>query len=420
METIKRIRGREILDSRGWPTLECWLELSDGQVVTASVPAGASTGKYEALELRDQGERYHGKGVLKAIHNLEKSIAPLFVGKTPDLFALDQLMIEADGTERKSNFGANAMLAASIAIVSAQALEQGLEAFELIARLCNRPPHIPRCMFNILNGGMHGDSGTKFQEFMIMPCKQNPFEVLLEEAVLVYQQLKVILKKRSYATGIGDEGGFAPQLPGTGVARERIALDLLMEAIIQAGFNFDQFKICLDVAASYFFDEQKKLYMIDDEHFSSQDLVDLYEDLVSNYPIYSIEDGMSQDDWNGWQLLTKRLGDKIQLVGDDIFVTNKQFIERGFAHGVANAVLIKPNQIGTVTEALNALEYARSAGYSIVASHRSGETIDSFIADLAVGAGADQFKAGACARGERVVKYNRILEIERVLNPIDY
>lgn len=412
MKTIHRIRGREILDSRGWPTLECWLELSDGQTVTASVPAGASKGKYEAQELRDHDERYQGRGVRKAIHNLEKNIGPMLIGKKPDLFELDKLIIEADGTHNKSNFGANAILAASIAVGSAQALSNGVEVFELIAQLCNRTPTIPRCMFNIINGGIHGDSGAKFQEFMIMPCKQASFEELLEEAVLVYQQLKVILRKRSYSTGVGDEGGFAPLLIGSGILKEREALDLLVESIIQAGFTSDQIKICLDVAASYFFDVQKNMYVIDDELFSSEDLIEMYEELATAYPLYSLEDGMGQDDWNGWQLLTEKLGTRLQLVGDDVFVTNKKFIEKGCIQGVANAVLIKPNQIGTVTEALDALEYARKSGYSVIASHRSGETIDSFIADFAVGAGADQFKAGACARGERVVKYNRLLEIE--------
>ncbi len=415
METIKRISGREILDSRGWPTLECWLTLSNGQVVTASVPAGASTGKYEAQELRDNEERYQGRGVRKAIYNLENKIAPIIIDKVPDVFALDKLIIEGDGTERKTNFGANAILAASVAIVTAQALVAGAEVFELIARLNNCVPKIPNCMFNILNGGVHGDRCTNFQEFMIIPCKKASFEELLEDVVVIYQQLRSILKRNCYPVGVGDEGGFSPSINGSGVIKERMALDLLMEAISRAGYSFDHFKICLDVAASQLFDENDGLYNIDNEKFTSEEFVKLFEDLVANYPIYSIEDGMAQEDWSGWKILTNRLGEQTQLIGDDIFVTNKKFIEQGFANGVANAVLIKPNQVGTVSEAMQAIDFARSSGYSIVASHRSGETVDSFITDLAVGVGADQFKAGACSRGERVVKYNRLLEIERAM-----
>ena len=308
------------------------------------------------------------------------------------------------------------MLVVSIAVARAQAIAQGVEVFEVIAQLSgDRTPKIPKCMFNILNGGMHGDSGATFQEFMIMPFSDEPFEQQLQDVVSVYQQLKAILKKQSYATGVGDEGGFTPQLPGRGVIREREALDLLMESIMLAGFDFEYFKICLDAAASCFFDEREQIYTIDNERFLSHDLVGLYEELTKNYPIYSIEDGMSQDDWAGWQILTESLGDTVQLVGDDLFVTNQERIERGINLGVANAVLIKPNQIGTVSQALQALDIAHKSGYKTVASNRSGETSDSFIIDFAVGAGADQCKAGACSRGERIAKYNRLLELEKKL-----
>jgi enolase len=417
MAKIVRLSAREILDSRGFPTLESFIELSDGRRVSASVPAGASVGRHEAHELRDiLSDHYHGKGVLKAVCNIEKVIAPLLVGKIPDLLFMDQLMIQADGTQDKSNLGANTLLVVSIAVARAQALVQGIELFEVIAQLSDdRSPNIPKCMFNILNGGMHGDSGAVFQEFMIMPFSDEPFEQQLQDVVAVYQQLKALLKKRSYEAGVGDEGGFTPHLPGSGVIREREALDLLMESIMLAGFDFEYFKICLDVAASCFYDEGQQIYTIDDELFSAQDLVGLYEELTKNYPIYSIEDGMSQDDWAGWKLLTDRLGDKVQLVGDDLFTTNVERIKQGIDTGVANAVLIKPNQIGTVSQALQSLNMAHKAGYKTVVSHRSGETSDTFIIDLAVGAGADQCKAGACSRGERVTKYNRLLEIEELL-----
>lgn len=417
MAKIVRLRAREILDSRGFPTLESFIELSDGRQVSASVPAGASVGRHEAHELRDiLSDHYHGKGVLEAVRKVEKVIAPLLVGKIPDLLSMDQLMIQADGTYDKSNLGANTLLAVSIAVARAQALIQGVELFEVIAQYSDgRTSKIPHCMFNILNGGMHGESGAVFQEFMIMPFSDEPFEQQLQDVVAVYQQLKAILKKRSFESGVGDEGGFTPHLPGRGVIREREALDLLMESIMLAGFDFEYFKICLDVAASCFFDEDKKIYTIDDEFFSAQDLVGLYEELIKNYPIYSIEDGISQDDWTGWQILTQRLGDTVQLVGDDLFVTNQSRIQQGIDLGIANAVLIKPNQIGTISQALQALNMAHKAGYKTVVSHRSGETSDTFIIDLAVGAGADQCKAGACSRGERVAKYNRLLELEELL-----
>ena len=326
------------MDSRGFPTLESFIELSNGQRVSASVPSGASVGRHEAHELRDVfSEHYQGKGVREAVCKLETVIAPLLVGKRPDLLSMDQLMIQVDGTQDKSRLGANTLLVVSIAVARAQAIAQGVEVFEVIAQLSgDRTPKIPKCMFNILNGGMHGDSGATFQEFMIMPFSDEPFEQQLQDVVSVYQQLKAILKKQSYATGVGDEGGFTPQLPGRGVIREREALDLLMESIMLAGFDFEYFKICLDAAASCFFDEREQIYTIDNERFLSHDLVGLYEELTKNYPIYSIEDGMSQDDWAGWQILTESLGDTVQLVGDDLFVTNQERISLGIQDDAAD------------------------------------------------------------------------------------
>jgi enolase len=414
---IVRVEGREILDSRGMPTLECSLELSSGTVVRASVPSGASVGKYEALELRDTTSlRYAGKGVLEAKNNLELKIAPLLIGKTPDFIRLDEHIIDLDGTENKRNLGANATLAASIAVVRAQAVMQECEPFQLIAQHMDIiTPVIPRCMFNLLNGGLHVDNGMRFQEFMVMPVGAVSFEQCLHDVTMVYQVLKKKLAQEDYTTGLGDEGGFAPLFTGKGIIKERMALDFLMRAIVDAGFDYEYMKICLDVAASCFYDEASSCYNLSGDIFSSEELVALYQDLVKNYPIYSIEDGMSQDDWYGWQMLTQSLGDKIQLVGDDLFVTNLSKIEKGISLGAANAVLIKPNQIGTISEAIQAIKLGNKSGFITVVSHRSGETTDDFVADFAVGAGANQFKSGACARGERVAKYNRLLEIEELL-----
>lgn len=414
---IVRVEGREILDSRGMPTLECCLELSSGTVVRASVPSGASVGKYEALELRDSASnRYAGKGILEAKKNLELKIASLLIGKTPDFIRLDEQIIDLDGTENKRNLGSNATLAASIAVVRAQAVMDNCEPFQLIAQHMNiATPVIPRCMFNLLNGGMHVDNGLRFQEFMVMPVGPASFEQCLQDVTMVYQALKKNLAHNEYSTGLGDEGGFAPLFMGKGVVKERMALDFLMRAIVDAGFDYEYMKICLDVAASHFYDESLSRYNLDGDLLSSEELVVVYQDLVKNYPIYSIEDGMSQDDWYGWQMLTQSLGGQIQLVGDDLFVTNLGKIEKGISLGAANTVLIKPNQIGTVSEALQAVRLANKAGFITVVSHRSGETTDDFVADFAVGAGANQFKSGACARGERVVKYNRLLEIEQLL-----
>ena len=414
---IKNIFARQILDSRGWPTIECEVVLENNQRVKASIPSGASVGKFECLELRDNNpDIYLGKSVLKAVENINKKIAPKLIGKIADVKQADKIMLELDGTQNKSNLGANSILAVSIAITRAQSRSLNLGLFSLIKDLY-KPERIsiPKVMFNILNGGAHADSGICFQEFMIMPLKNN-FSENLEMAVVVYQNLKKLLQKSGYATTVGDEGGFAPRFESKNETPEKIALDYLMEAINISKFNSGKdIAICLDVAASQFYDEKNKFYKFYNKKIDSNELVGFYKTLLSNYPIISIEDGLYEDDWTGWQFMTKELGQDIQLVGDDIFVTNSKRIKKGIELCVANSVLIKPNQIGTVTETLDAIKIAQKAGYKTIVSHRSGETNDSFISDLSVGVNSEQLKAGAPARGERVAKYNRLLRIEEKL-----
>jgi len=418
---ITKVYSREILDSRGFPTVSCTLELENNRKVCASVPAGASVGVHEAHELRDGDKKWFlGRGVTHAVHNLEHKIGPALIGHTPDIIALDKIMLELDGTENKSKLGANAILAASIAVTRAQALRENVEVFELLHKIFDiGTPVIPNCMFNIINGGMHADSGLVFQEFMIMPRKQKSIPKSMKEVlnmtVTVYQNLKSLLHKNGYATGIGDEGGFAPEFELGHQLREKTALDFIMQAIEQSGYSHDDIGICLDIAASSFFDAQSDCYVMGEQFISREQLLEIYEELVKYYPIISIEDGMAEDDWDGWEKLTHALGDKVQLVGDDIFVTNIARIKQGIDKKIANAVLIKPNQIGTVTQTIQAIKFCKEHNYKTVVSHRSGETNDSFIADLAVGTGAGQFKAGAPVRGERVAKYNRLLEIEEKL-----
>jgi enolase len=410
---IKHIKGRQILDSRGQPTVECIVELEGGKYVVASVPSGASVGKYEAKELRDGDPLYfEGKGVLHAIRNLEQVIGPMIIGKKPDVIAMDADMIERDGTSDKSTLGVNSMLAASIAIIRAQALIEGLPLYAFINKLWQfEKPTMPLCMFNIINGGAHAQSGLSFQEFMIMP-RANDVRRNIEIAVRFYNALKRALADKQYATAIGDEGGFAPRFTQNGIAREMMALDFLQDV---AGHIKEDIVFCLDVAASQFYNAQDKCYKIHDDCYDAERLVTLYENMCAKYPIASIEDGFDEDDWEGWKRLTHQLTGKIQLVGDDIFVTNIKRIEYGITHRVANAVLIKPNQIGTVSETIQAISLCKKSGYKTVVSHRSGETNDSFIADLAVGAAAGQLKTGAPVRGERVAKYNRLLEIAEEL-----
>jgi len=411
---IKKIWGREILDSRGFPTVECNVLLDNDIVVKAAVPSGASVGKCEAVELRDNDpKRYMGKGVLKAVANIDK-LSPLFCGEEPDLLKADKILIEADGTENKSNLGANTTLAISMAIARAQAILLNIELYELIANLYDtQKVLLPDAMFNILNGGVHADSGICFQEFMIMPVGQKTFAQRLEVAAVIYQNLKKLLKDAGYSVGVGDEGGFAPKLGTDKDSGERKALDFLLRAVEGAGFVPGKDVVfCLDVAASQFYDEKEGLYLLGNKKLNSEELINLYDDLIDSYPIFSIEDGLFEQDWIGWQIMTEKLGSKVQLVGDDIFVTNTELIQKGIDNKVANAVLIKPNQIGTITQTLNAMKLCNDNGYKTVVSHRSGETTDTFISDLVVGTAGGQFKSGATARGERVAKYNRLLEIE--------
>ncbi len=410
---IKKVHGRQILDSRGQPTVECVLELEGGVQVCASVPSGASVGKYEAHELRD-GDPAHfgGKGVLKALKNLETEIAALLLNQEPDVISMDAAMITCDGTPDKSRLGANALLAASIAVVRAQALSQRVELYELIYKLWGfEAPQMPVCMFNIINGGLHAHNDLAIQEFMIMP-RGGTFAGRLEVADAVYAELKKLLEGSSYSTAIGDEGGFAPQFKGRGMKKEQAALDLLMNACSRTGGDI---VFCLDVAASQFYDARSKKYRLHDVQMDAQQLIDWYAQLCSHYPIDSLEDGLDQDDWDGWQHLTHLLELRMQVVGDDLFATNVERIAQGIERHSANAVLIKPNQIGTVSEAVQAIKLCKKAGLKTIISHRSGETNDSFIADLAVGTAADQLKAGAPVRGERVAKYNRLLAIEELL-----
>lgn len=412
---ITKIHSREILDSRGEPTITCTITLSNNTTYTASVPSGASVGTFEAKELRDNDpKRYSGKGVLRAIKNLETVIAPLLIGKKPDVQIMDTLILETDGTPDKSKLGANAILAASIAVIRAQAAVEGLPLYQLISNLasCGKPA-LPRCMFNVINGGMHADSGLAFQEFMVMP-QTDSVATSVECASSLHHVLKKLLHEKNYATSLGDEGGFAPRFTEHGFDKEKAALDLLMISIetVDRPCNFS---LCLDVAATSFYDAKNNYYQLHDKKLTRTELVELYSKLCKHYPIVSIEDGLAEEDWSGWQHMTNQLGEKIQIVGDDLFVTNVDRIKRGIEEKSSTAVLIKPNQIGSVSETIKAIQLCKKNKLKVVVSHRSGETSDSFIADLAVGTAAEYFKAGAPARGERVAKYNRLMEIEKEL-----
>ncbi len=412
---IKKIWANQILDSRGWPTVECNLQMEDDHLIKSSVPSGASTGKLEALELRD-GDKNHylGRGVLKAVENINKIIAPTLINRESDLKLMDSELINLDGTENKSKLGANAILAVSMAIIRAQAYIEKKELYQFIGDFfCNKNFILPKVMFNVLNGGAHADNGIDFQEFMIMPISGKSFAENLQMATIVYHNLKDILKKNGYAVGVGDEGGFAPKIEGSGKDIIKKVFDLLSQAIVSSNYSLGKdIVFCLDVAASQFYDENNKIYNLGKEKLTTEELISFYEDLIKNYSIHSIEDGLYEQDWSGWKVLTEKLGQKVQLVGDDLFVTNPRLIQKGIDSSIANAVLIKPNQIGTVTETLAAIRLAQDNGYKTVISHRSGETCDTFISDLAVAVGAGQMKAGAPCRSERVAKYNRLLEIE--------
>ena len=416
---IKRVVGREILDSRGNPTVEVDVELASGAFGRAAVPSGASTGTREALELRDGDKaRYSGKGVRTAVANINGEIARAVTGKELDQAALDGAMIALDGTANKGRLGANATLAVSMAALRAAAAEERVPLFEHIGALRHamvggaRADLLPVPMCNILNGGAHADTNVDFQEFMVMPVGASSFSEALRVGAEIFHALRGILKKRGLATGVGDEGGFAPNLKSN-----QDALDVVMEAVGKAGFKAGtDVVLALDVAASEFFEDGQYVFKKSgDKTRSSDQMIELYTDWTKNYPILSFEDGLSEADWPGWERLTKALGANVQLVGDDVFVTNPAILKEGIARGIANSLLVKVNQIGTVTETLQAMAEAWAAGYTTIASHRSGETEDSTIADLAVGTRAGQIKTGSLCRSDRVAKYNQLLRIEEAL-----
>ncbi len=406
---ISKIMGREIFDSRGFPTIECELILEDDSFVTASVPAGASCSSYEVCDLRDGGTRLFGKGVQTAIKNLETIIAPALIGSEPDVITLDELMIELDGTERKSKLGGNAMLAASIAVCKAQALINNLYPYELIAYLCQKESVvIPFALFNILNGGAHANNNLAIQEFMILPTGAKTFRQSLEQAMTIFHTLAKILAKKGKSTAVGDEGGFAPMDIG-----EYEALDLIMEAIVTSGIDSpNDVVIGLDIAATQFYDPQTQLYQWQGKKVDVDVLIDFYGQLINKYPIYSIEDPCAESDYMGWKKMMVGAGDKIHIVGDDVFSTNMAHLSKGITEGLVDAAIIKLNQIGTVTETLQAVELCKENDIITIVSHRSGETNDDFIVDLAVGTNSGFLKAGGCCRGERMAKYNRLLKIE--------
>ena len=418
---IEKVIGREIIDSRGNPTVEAEVYLTDGTVGRGTAPSGASTGEFEALELRDGDKsRFGGKGVLKAVENVNTVISQVLKGMDPsDVYAVDRAMIQADGTKDKSNLGANAILAVSIASARAAANALQIPLYRFLGGANGN--RLPLPMMNILNGGAHAANTVDVQEFMIMPAGAPSFKEGLRWCAEVFHALAALLKERKLATSVGDEGGFAPDFKNTGEA-----FSYLSKAVEKAGYRVgEDIVYAMDAAASELYDEARGVYVFPGESKgngeeqeiarSSEEMIAMYEELVQQFPIVSIEDGLFEDDWEGWQKLTKRLGDKVQLVGDDLFVTNPKRIQCGIKLGAANAVLVKVNQIGTVTESLNAIEMAKSAGYHTVISHRSGETEDAFIADLAVAVNAGQIKTGAPCRAERTSKYNQLLRIEEEL-----
>ena len=413
MSVIELVYAREVLDSRGNPTVEVEVVLESGSVGRAIVPSGASTGAFEAVELRDGDKgRYIGKGVEKAVANVNEVIAPELEGMDAfDQPAIDALMIELDGTHNKGKLGANAILGVSMAVARAAAEDLGLPLFQYIGGVNAKQLPVP--MMNILNGGEHADNSVDVQEFMILPVGAKSFREGLRMGAEVFHSLKKVLSERGLACGVGDEGGFAPNL-----GSNREALELIVEAIEKAGYKpGDDVRLGLDVAATEMYDKETKLYDLKHEgkKLTAEQMVDLYEEWVNNFPIVTIEDGLDEEDWDGWKVLTDRLGKKVQLVGDDLFVTNTERLERGIEAGVANSILIKVNQIGTITETLDAIEMAKRAGYTAVISHRSGETEDTTIADLAVAVNAGQIKTGAPSRTDRVAKYNQLLRIEEMV-----
>lgn len=412
MSTITDVFAREILDSRGNPTVEVDVLLEDGSMGRAAVPSGASTGEHEAVELRDgDAARYLGKGVQKAVEHVDGTIADALVGMdASDQRQIDMILLALDGTENKSNLGANALLGASMAVAKAAAEFHGLPLFQYLGGV--RASMLPTPLMNILNGGRHADNNVDIQEFMIMPIGAESFSEALRMGTETYHALKGVLKSKGLSTSIGDEGGFAPSL-----SSNEQALDVILEAIEKAGYKTGtDIVLALDVAASEMVkDGSYVMYKSTQEIRSADQMVEWYAKLVDQYPIASIEDGMGENDWSGWKALTDAIGDKVQLVGDDLFVTNTSFLARGIAEGVANSILVKVNQIGTLTETMDAVALAQRFGYSAILSHRSGETEDTTIADLAVALGAGQIKTGAPCRTDRVAKYNQLLRIEQIL-----
>lgn len=411
MTTIREVFAREILDSRGNPTLEVEVEVDGGVIGRAAVPSGASTGEHEAHELRDGDQnRFQGKGVTQAVDHVINKIGPELEGQDTLIQAdLDRLMIEMDGTENKSKIGANAILGVSMAITRAAAESVGLPLWRYLGGVQARILPVP--LMNIINGGVHADSGLDIQEFMIVPLGFNAFRDALRAGVETFHALKSLLKKQGVSTSVGDEGGFAPHLENN-----EAALAIIMQAIESAGYKpGSEIALALDAAASEFFDKGKQLYTFDKRSIDAQELVGIYDALCGKFPIVSIEDGCAEDDWEGWRLLSANLTDRVQLVGDDLFVTNTQRLQRGIEEEIANAILIKVNQIGSVTETLETIQLATLNGYSSVVSHRSGETEDTFIADLSVATGVGQIKTGSASRSERIAKYNQLLRIEEEL-----
>jgi enolase len=408
---IQRVHAREVLDSRGQPTVEVEVTLKNDVTGRATVPSGASTGAHEAVELRDGDKRFLGKGVARAVANVNEKIAPRLRGRdAKDQKDIDQLMIGLDGSANKAKFGANAILGVSLAVAHAEARSQGFSLYRYLGGAQAKTLPVP--MLNVLNGGVHADNNVDVQEFMIVPYGMRRFSEALRGAVEIFQTLKGVLHDRSYSTAVGDEGGFAPR-----VKSNTEAIELLLDAIVKAGYKAgSQVALALDVAASEFYDNGRYLFKKSDGRSRSRiEMVRLYEDWVRQFPIISIEDPFAEDDWDGWQMITEALGRKVQLVGDDLFVTNKVRLERGIEIDVANSILIKVNQIGSLTETLETMKLAKESGYTTVMSHRSGETEDVTIADLAVATNAGQIKTGAPCRGERTAKYNQLLRIEEEL-----
>ena len=415
---IESVYAREIMDSRGNPTLEVEVIVEGGYMGRAAVPSGASTGAFEAVELRDGDKgRYLGKGVSKAVSNVNDVIAPEVEGQNVlDQTYIDQMMIELDGTPNKANLGANAMLGVSLAVAKAAAETLGMSVYQYVGGVNAKVLPVP--MMNIINGGKHADNSVSCQEFMVMPVGAETFKQGLQWCAEVFHTLKKVLKGKGYSTAVGDEGGFAPNLKS-----DEEALQVIVEAIKEAGFEpGTQFRIAMDPAATEMYEEAKAkgkegcyYFWKTDKMFTMEEMVDYWAEMVSKYPIISIEDGLSEEDWAGWKLMTEKLGDKIQIVGDDLFVTNTERLEKGIDMGVANSILIKVNQIGTLTETLDAIEMANKAGYTAVTSHRSGETEDTTIADIAVATNSGQIKTGAPSRTDRVAKYNQLLRIEEEL-----